>query len=415
MKKLIVLLSAATVSLSAYAPDAGPQFKIYGFVRNFFSLDSRDGVSGTDDFFYYMPKDLDINPADGTDANAVSSFRFAALTTRVGLDIVGYQVRDWEINARIEGDFCAGLTGATGAALFRFRQAYVTLARNAFSIKIGQGWHPMAADLPDVFSVSAGAPFGPFSRTPEVVADIKPGNAVTLTAAALWQMQYTSSGPDGASADYIKYGCIPEFYAGLSFTTGGFLARVGADVLSISPSMYSYMGEIRKNRITTVSPLLYMQYKSGDFSVKFKSVFAQAGEHMNLNGGYGVSAFGTDGSTGYAPTRNSSSWLSFSYVLNNWQFVMFGGYVKNFGCKDKIIDKDHLYFSKNSFSNMNCMWRLTPTVVYNLGKVALGLEYELTGVRYGSFDSTGEFHGLATKDLHDVSNNRFNAFVKYTF
>ena len=33
---------------------------------------------------------------------------------------------------------------------------------------IGQAWHPMAADMPDIFSLEAGSPFGPFNRSPQV-------------------------------------------------------------------------------------------------------------------------------------------------------------------------------------------------------------------------------------------------------
>ena len=73
-----------------------------------------------------------------------------------------------------------------------------------------------------------------------------------------------------------------------------------------------------------------------------------------------------------------------------------------------------LYFSKNSFSNMNRMFRVTPEIMFNWGKVTLGLEYELTGIQYGSFGS-GDDHGLATHDLHWVCNNRLQAMLRYTF
>jgi hypothetical protein len=62
------------------------------------------------------------------------------------------------------------------------------------------------------------------------------------------------------------------------------------------------------------------------------------------------------------------------------------------------------------------MYRLTPTVVYNLGKLALGLEYELTSVEYGdkaqglSLDS-----GLYEKGLHWVTNHRLKGMIKFTF
>ena len=106
------------------------------------------------------------------------------------------------VSAKLEADFYAGVSGVTGTALFRLRQAYVTLAKGGFSAKIGQTWHPMAADMPHVFSLNTGAPFGPFSRTPEVVLEGKLSDSVTLTGALLWQMQYTSAGPEGASVSF---------------------------------------------------------------------------------------------------------------------------------------------------------------------------------------------------------------------
>ena len=410
-KKIIIAMALLAASLSAAAQENTPKLKWYGFIRNYAVADTRESVYGTEDFFYYVPKDTKI--VNGTDLNAQKTFAFAAITSRLGLDVTGYEVEGWKVGAKIEADFYAGVSGVTGTALFRLRQAYLTLAKGNFSAKIGQAWHPMAADMPHVFSLNTGAPFGPFSRTPEVVLDGKLSDAWTLTGALIWQMQYTSAGPEGASANYMKYSGIPELYLGLSYKANGFTARVGVDMLSIRPRHLDATGTKKVNdRITTVSPFIYAEYTKGLFSVKAKSIFAQAGEHMNLNGGYGVSAMNADGSWEYTPTRNSSSWISLSYG-KKLQGVLFGGYVYNFGTtKDLVGD---LYFSKNSFSNMNQMFRVTPEVIYNLGKVAFGLEYELTGVQYGSFSTMDMKRGLATGDLHWVLNNRIQLMVKYTF
>ena len=407
-KRFFVAVALLAAALGANAQET--QFKWYGFIRNYAVADSRESVYGTEDFFYYLPKDRKI--VDGVDLNADHTFAFAAITSRLGLDVSGYQVEGWKVGAKLEADFYAGVSGVTGTALFRLRQAYMTLGKNAVSFKIGQAWHPMAADMPHVFALNTGAPFGPFSRTPQAAMDLKLSNEVTLTAAAIWQMQYTSAGPNGASADYIKYAGTPEAYLGLSYKANGFTARAGVDVLSIKPR---HINEATPNkvsdRITTVSPFLYAEYSKDLFSVKAKTIFAQAGEHMNLNGGYGVSAVNADGSWEYAPTRNSSSWVSFSYGKKA-QFVLFGGYVRNFGAAEELVGP--LYFSKNSFSNMNRMFRVTPEFIYNLGKVAFGLEYELTGVQYGTFGANDK-HGLATENLHWVRNHRFQLMAKYTF
>lgn len=415
-KKFFIAVLATLLSVSAFAQDTKPQFKWYGFIRNYFTFDTRESVAGTEDFFYYVPKDEKI--VSGDDLNAVNSFRFAALTSRLGLDVTGYEYNGLKIAAKIEGDFYAGVSGVTGTATFRLRQAYATISKDSWSLKAGQAWHPMAADMPDVFSLNTGAPFGPFSRTPEMVFDYKASDSFSLTAAAIWQMQYVSAGPEGASANYIKYGCTPEFYFGLNFTKDNFIARAGVDVLSIKPRRFNATGTSRvDDRITTVSPFIYLQYKSGDFSVKAKSIFAQGGEHMNLNGGYGVTKDSNLlGEWNYTATRNSSTWVSLAYG-KKVQGILFGGYVKNFGTDKELIgtSSDYFFFSKNSFSNMNSMFRVTPSVIWNLGKLALGLEYEVTGIQYGSWDKSKPCYGLATSNLHWVVNNRIQGMFKYTF
>lgn len=393
--------------------------KPYGFIRNYFAFDTRESVAGTADLFYYVPKDESLNAA-GEDLNAQNQFRFVSLTSRLGFDVSGYQINGLSLGAKIEADFYNGLSKSTGTAVFRLRQAYLTMGwkelganqKSSIALKMGQAWHPMAADMPDIISLNAGAPFGPFSRTPLVNADFNIDKNFALSLAAIWEMQYTSAGPSEASADYIKYGCTPEFYLGLSYKNDAFLARAGVDLHSIKPRTKDAITNLKVNdRITTMSSFLYLQYKKDLFAAKLKTTLAQAGEHMNLNGGYGVSELGVDGYK-YTPSRNSSTWLSLSYG-KKLQGILFAGYVKNFGTKDELVDPSTLYyFSKNSFSNMTQMYRVTPTIAYNIGKFTLALEYELTSIQYGSdLDN----HGLATKNLHWITNNRVQMMTKFAF
>lgn len=436
-------------------------FKPYGFVRNYFTFDSRESISGTGDLYNYQPKDENwnqtpeqaaISGVPREDLNAVSTFRFLSLTTRVGLNIVGYKWRGTEFGGKIEADFYAGLSSKTGqthsvsgTAQFRLRQAYLTLGWDSLKIGkdfaridllVGQTWHPMAADLCDAISLNSGAPFGPFSRTPQVKLDARLGKYFTLTAAGLWQMQYLSIGPEGQSAEYMLYSKTPEGYLGLNFHANGFLLRAGANVLSISPR---HLGTVLaldgitsvtvkvKDRITTASPFLYIQYKKGDFSIKAKSIFAESGEHMNLQGGYGVKAINVDGSWEYTPTRNSSTWVSIVYGgkvgaqedkhPQKLQGILFGGYVHNFGTKEALIDangdgKYDFYYPRAN--NMNKMWRLSPTLLYTVGKFQVGLEYEITSVQYGKGTKVDD-HGLVKDGLHWVTNHRVQLMTKYNF
>ena len=453
MRRFYIMLSAALLSLcSVNSAAAEPEqkaepknhFKLYGFVRNYFIYDSRESVSGTADLFYYLPKDVSMK--DGIDINDESSFRFVALTSRLGVDVTGYSIGNVHFGAKIEGDFYAGLSNSTnanatvyfpsstkisGTAQARLRQAYATVTwkdlpmgedqKATVALKIGQGWHPMAADFPHVFSLEVGAPFGPFSRTPLVQMDANLGSNWFVSAAALWQMQYQSNGPIGGSAMYMKYGKTPEAYAALGYKTKNFLIKAGVDVLSIKPRVFGTLNEKTvkvSDRKTSVLGYAYAQYSYKKFAVKAKTTYGEGGEHMNLMSGYAKIGENSDGSWNYASLRNSSSWLSLIYG-KKWQGVLMLGYVKNLGLAEAAsgpLAKSDVYFCTNGFSNINQIYRINPQIIYNIGKLNVGLEYQWTSVQYGEYNEgkLNEF-GLADKNLHWVGNHRVNMMVKYNF
>ena len=440
-----------TSSCPPTVPAPVAQLKWYGFVRNYFTFDTRESKSGTDELYYYVPLDQSIQ-ADGTDINQHPTMKWSAITSRLGLDVNEYKIGNVNVGAKIEADFYSGLTGVTGTAQFRLRQAYTTLNwqsenNNKYSLKVGQAWHPMAADMVHCTNLEIGVPFAPFSRTPQITFDYAPGK-VSLTASAIWQMQYTSGGPEGASANYIKYSNIPEFYFGVNFKgDNGLLARVGVDLLSIKPRYKSEASMMQNgdtvkytalvdDRITTVSPFVYLQYKGDKFQFRAKSILAQAGEHMNLNGGYGVTAkhdgVDEDGHWEYTPVRYSSSWISMMYG-KKWQGILFAGYAKNLGTANALLvdytDTEgneyaniaNNYLSKNTYANINSMWRLSPGVVRNWGKLALSLEWHITSVQYGEFVKQGGAsyvsakNGMAENNLHWITNHRLQMMLKYSF
>ena len=229
--KRITILSALLLAVSAFAAEPASKtdapvkdhlqnhFKFYGFIRNYFVFDSRDSKAGTADLFYYLPLDNKWNTPDvdnpaREDLNASPNFRFLALTSRVGVDVGGYHMGNVHFGAKVEADFYAGLTSLSsasgfsgntkisGTAQLRLRQAYATIAwkdlpmgqdkKASVGLKIGQAWHPMAADHPHLFSLEVGAPFGPFSRTPQVTMDANLGDNWVVSASAIWQMRNLS-------------------------------------------------------------------------------------------------------------------------------------------------------------------------------------------------------------------------------
>lgn len=391
-------------------------FEFHGFIRSYFAFDTRESSAGTEDLYYYMPRDINRSAA-GEDLNDQMSFRYAALTSRVWVDVKGFQFGAYNIGGRIEADFYAGLNGVTGTAQLRMRQAFVSVARDGRLWKIGQTWHPMAADLPDIFSLETGAPFGPFNRSPQVNLDWKINDWFGVTAAALWQMQYTSTGPNGASADYIKYGLTPECYLGLNFFTKKSLFRIGGDIVSIKPRNNDGQRKV-KDRLTTYNAFVYAQTKADNWTFKGKVTYAQDGGHMNLVGGYGVSGIMEDGiSYLYTPNQTISGWFTAMAKFGNWQPQILLGYIENMGAYKGILSKEVLgtardpFYEKNSAGTVARMARIQPELIYNLGKLQFGIEYMVTGVQYGTADA----YKHATTDLHWVLNHRVQALVKFNF
>lgn len=390
MKKTIILF--ATALLFASSAFAQPQLKWYGFIRNYFTYDTHASSAGTEDFFYYMPLN---NDEKGTS-------NFAAITSRLGVDVAGYEVEGYKVGAKIETDF---YNKNSQVAVLRLRQAFVTVAKDNRSWKVGQAWHPMAADLPDIFSLESAAPFGAFSRTPQITFDYGLGNGSSLTASAIWMMQYSCSGPEGSSANYIKYSGIPELYLAYNLKSEHNLFRIGADMVNVKP--------YKKNDglHTTFNAYIYEQYSNNGWTLKNKLTFAQDGSHFNLIGGYGVTAasVGSD-KFDYAFTSNVSDWFTLTCKKDkHWAPALLLGYIKMFASSEEIAPD--LFWAKLNAGTVNQLVRVQPEVVYNLGKLAFGAEYMMTSAQYGKADACK----AVVDDLHWVTNHRFQLMVKYTF
>ena len=64
------------------------KFKFYGFVRNYFIYDSRQNYQSNEGLYNQIPKDQNLNEL-GEDLNEISSSKFLAMTSRLGVDVSG--------------------------------------------------------------------------------------------------------------------------------------------------------------------------------------------------------------------------------------------------------------------------------------------------------------------------------------
>ncbi|MBE6285740.1 MAG: hypothetical protein E7093_04785 [Bacteroidales bacterium] len=419
MKKTLFMAALMAMFIGGAKAQEKPSVKLYGFIRNYACFDTRESMTSNSEQFYYMPKDEKLD-ANGEDINEQPNMMLLSITTRLGLNITGLEFLGAKTSAKIESDF-AGF--GTSNTVLRIRQAYAKMEWEKNSILAGQAWHPMMGDMmPDVFSLETGAPFTPFSRTPQVRYDYK-NKGFTLTATALYQYQYTSYGPDGASFNYARNAIVPELYFQAMYKNGGFMIGAGVDLLTLKPRQSYTMSSVNENGgtvtdtykckedpVVSISPTIFASYKKGNWGVKGRFTYAQNAAHLSMISGYGVTAVNENGEQEYGSINSAGGWVDVTYKKTLKKgfltFCCFAGYTKNLGCKDEFTGPIYMRGEKN----MDNMWRVSPSVLYTHNAMQIGIEYNPTTVAYGTPDSQYKM-----SDTHNVTNHRICAMLKYNF
>ncbi len=429
MKKTIIIGLMGLMALMgnktwAQSDTSKASVKLYGFVRNYLTFDSRKTYTVVGGEYNMIPFDERWNEDHSEDLNDMASMQLQALTSRFGVDIKGPQLWGWNTSGKLEGDF--GGFGTNNTVL-RLRLAYVKLTKGGSELLVGQDWHPLSGNImPDVLGMASGAPFRPHSRTPQIRGTMYWGS-FGYTAALLWQLQYMNNGPKSASdptstnsIDFAHNALWPEVFLGLNYKQGPWYAQLGVDVQKIRPRTHALVGGVTKRvdeSVTSFTPTLYAQYVEGSWSVKFRTLLAQNTSHLNQLVGYGVTAVNADGSWDYAPLRATISYLNLAYG-KKVRYNLFLGYMKNLGAGEDLYDfgtNDYRIYMKGgeNFAHLNSVWRIAPSVSYNVKTFNIGLEYEVTACTYGDLASDGSI--LVDDNLRNVVNHRLCALVKYNF
>lgn len=409
MKRILIIATFFGFILDGYAQEKNFTIKPYGFVRNYACFDTRESYTSNSEQFYYMPKDK-LRDINGDDLNQKPNMMLLSITTRLGLNITGPQFLGANTSAKIEADF-AGF--GTSNTVLRIRQAYAKMAWEKQDILVGQAWHPMMGDMmPDVFTLETGAPFTPFSRTPQVRYNYYRGK-YTLTATALYQYQYTSNGPGGSKFDYARDAVVPEMYFQLMYKGNKFQGGIGVDLLTIKPRTEATIatGKVKiDENVTSISPTIFASYKSGNWGIKGRITYAENASHLSMISGYGVTNIKSNGEQEYAPLRSIAGWIDITYKQQLKKgyltYCLFAGYTQNIGCKDEIVGDIYMRGEKNAAY----IWRIAPSILYTHNAMQIGIEYNPTSVGYGTADSR-----YKVEHTHRVTNNRVCAMLKYNF
>ena len=407
MRRLTILLCFFFFFLSSavYAQKKNFSYKFYGQVRGDLFYNSRSNAEIVDGLFHLYPKDI-APDADGKDLNARPDGSFYLLYSRLGLDVSGPNIGKAKSSAKIELDFRGS---GSNFALFRIRHAYVNLDWGKSAVLIGQTWHPLFGDVyPQMLNLSTGAPFNLFNRSP-MLRYRYTNSGWQLTAAAIWQLQYLSAGPNGKSEEYIKNSCIPEFFVGADYKGNNWVAGAGMEILSLKPRTQSTVGQsVYKvnERITSLSFEAHAKYTNNDWMVSAKTMLASNLTQGCMLGGYGVTAIDVrTGEQEYTPFRHSTTWINVVYG-KKWQPGLFVGYLKNLGTSKALagstygvgLDVDQVLTTNVQLSYCLPHWKF-------------GMEYSPSVAWYGDMNKG---NGKIV-NTHSVTNHRVLGVVMYMF
>ena len=98
-----------------------------------------------------------------------------------------------------------------------------------------------------------------------------------------------------------------------------------------------------------------------------------------------------------------------------------GGYHKSLGTQHNLSVNENgycrasdIYFFSVGSRDLAQMVRVTPTLSYNVGKLAVALEYDNTSVQYGDVRKLDNY-ARPLEDLHWITNHRVLGVVMMSF
>lgn len=392
-----------------------------GFICNDFFWDTRKMVDARDGAICLYPDDINAD-VNGRDINAHPSFNFVVMNTRLTLRIQAPDALRARVSGMIEGWFM-GISNQDMNG-FAMRHAFIKLDWKSTSLLLGQTWHPMFTErcFPHTVAASAGAPFQPFARSPQIRLNQRFAKYSGFLFYLNAQRDYLSTGRNGASSEYLRNSAIPE--TGLQYifdykknkdenNSHEIYAGIGINYKYLIPRLTTAGNEYTRNGLHSGSALAFLHYNhrisaEHKWGFKVKATWSQACNEYLLPGGYAVKYYADEPFNDsinyqYTALNNFSSWLDIYAGIRSWEIGLFAGYSKNFGSFDilQAPGNGQVFFGRGL--NIDYLYRISARVKYNANKLQFGLEPEYTAVRYGEhFTEKGKVMPEGSRLVHGI-------------
>lgn len=359
-----------------------------GFVKNDFITDTRQNAEAVDGLYTLWPLKPEWD-AEGKDINAQPSARMFNISTRFSARLSGWEMGNVRGSAYVEVDF----TGGDAANSLRLRHAYTRFDWKKSSLLFGRTWHPTFIEkvFPGVMALNTGVPFQVFNRSPQLRFTHHLTTHLDLIAAAVYQINYISYGPDPvtgvsvAAARYQRDALLPNLHMQLQYFNDHWVAGAGVDWKTLQPRRYTTgndgMRHVTREKLSTVAALAYVKFTQGRLEIKGKSMYGQNVAESLLPGGYAVASLDpTTGFETYTPTNHLFSFVNIIYG-ETWKAGFFAGYMKNLGTSENPVGP---FYARGA--DVGECTRFSPLISWQQKNLMVSFEPEFTTVTYGTID-----------------------------
>jgi len=404
---LFILFFCSTTILSAQSQEEKKPIKVKfgGYVHSLFTYDTRQTVSAREGFILLYPKD-EVLDASGKDINEGGVYNMAVIQSRVNAKITGPDILGAKTNGLLEAEFIGN--GESDVNGMRLRHAFVNLNWGKTSLLIGQTWSPLfvAEVFPGTVGANAGLPFKPFARNPQVRLTHKTDNWKFLTALAS-ERDYTSTGPNGSSNQYLRNAGLPIVQGQVHYYAGKHLIGASAEFKNIKPTLESTTGYKADETLSSWAMMAYFKLNFKPVTFKAQATYGSNMTDVLMLGGYAAKSLNpVTNEAAYTPINVLGTWADLSYQKNDYTFALLAGYSKNYGADDKVIPG--MVYSRGA--NIGELYRIAPRVCKKINNLKLELEAEYTAAAYGEITEKAE-----VENTHWVGNTRISVGLYYFF
>jgi hypothetical protein len=375
---LVILLSTSSADVRAQALTFG------GFVKADHIYDTRQVFNIREGHFHLFPLAGEANDQD--------NLLFVAFQTRLNVLAGGTRALGADVTAMVEGDFF-GATNDAVSHLF-LRHAFVRMSWTDRDVLIGQFWSPLFVPdvVPQVIGFNTGAPFNPFARHPQITFIYRPDNLRFLGSFTQQRDAFSEIG----GAKLHQQAALPAAHAHLQWTAPGRFVGAGATAKAIRPGITS-------DRFTAGAATAYAGISTPAVAFRGKVTYgADMADHLMLGG------FVTDINGDFHPLHLASAWIDLM-TPGDLSYGLFVGYLTNLGASDAV----EVVSPSARAANIDYLWRVSPRVWYDAGRVRFAFETEVTSAQYGNaFDSR---YRPVSDDVDPTTNFRLHFSTYYFF